>query len=174
MSQLLPIHFPNLDERTERLLTLLTSSARRGADLVKQILLFSRRTEGDVTTLQIGYLLLEIIGIIKPTFPKSITIESQISTRELWAISADATQIHQVFMNLAVNARDAMAEGGILTITAENRELDEYEAMLNFSAKAGSYVVVTIADTGTGIAPDLLERIFDPFLPLKKEEKALV
>lgn len=171
VSQLLPIHFPNLDETTKRLLTLLTSSARRGADLVKQILLFSRRTDGDVTILQLGYLLLEIIGIIKPTFPKSITIQSEISTRQLWTISADATQIHQVFMNLAVNARDAMPEGGILTITAENRELDEYEAMLNFSAKAGSYVVVTIVDTGTGIAPDLLERIFDPFFTTKETGK---
>ncbi|MBL1210305.1 PAS domain S-box protein [Geminocystis sp. GBBB08] len=171
VSQLLPSHFPNLDEKTERLLTMLSNSARRGADLVKQILLFSRQTEGNWTTLQLGYLLLELIGIFKPTFPKSIMIESEIPTRELWTISGNATQMHQVFMNLTVNARDAMAEGGILTITAENRELDENEAMLNFSAKAGSYVVVTIADTGTGIAPDLLERIFDPFFTTKETGK---
>ncbi|MGB8686267.1 MAG: PAS domain S-box protein [Microcoleus sp.] len=171
VSQLLPLKLPNMDEQTQRLLTLLYSSAKRGAELVKQILLFSRATEGQSVILQLGYLLLELIGIAQQTFPKSITISAEIPTRELWTISADATQIHQVFMNLMINARDAMSLGGSLTIYAENRQLDEDDALMNLEAKAGSYVVVTVADTGMGIPPELLNRIFDPFFTTKEVGK---
>ena len=171
VTQLLPLQFSNLDERTERLLALLSGSARRGADLVKQILLFSRSTEGQPVVLQIGYLLLEVIGITKQTFPKSITISVNIPTRELWTISADATQMHQVFMNLMINARDAMGDGGNLSVSAENRQLDEYDALIDFDAKAGAYVVVTVADQGSGIPPELLNRIFDPFFTTKEVGK---
>ncbi|BAQ66656.1 hybrid sensor histidine kinase/response regulator [Geminocystis sp. NIES-3709] len=167
VSQLLPLTFPNLDEKGQRLLNLLSGSAKRGVDLVKQILLFSRATEGQCVALQLGYVLLELIGIAQQTFPKSINISAEIPTRELWTILADATQMHQVFMNLMINARDAMSEGGNLTIIAENYELNEHDANLNLEAKAGSYVVVTIEDTGMGIPSDLLERIFDPFFTTK-------
>ncbi|MGL5133439.1 MAG: hybrid sensor histidine kinase/response regulator, partial [Planktothrix sp.] len=166
-SQLLTLKFPNLDDQTKKLLTVLYDNAKRGADLVKQILLFSRDTEGESVVLQLGYLLLELIGITQQTFPKSITISSEIPTIELWTISADPTQIHQVFMNLLVNARDAMSEGGTLTITAENCQIDQYHTQMNLEAKAGAYVMVTVADTGIGIPPDLLERIFDPFFTTK-------
>ncbi|WP_054469679.1 PAS domain S-box protein [Planktothricoides sp. SR001] len=166
-SQLLPQKLPHPDDQTQRLLAILSSSARRGADLVKQILLFSRSTEGNLATIQLGYLLLELIGIAKQTFPKSITISHEIPTKELSTISADAIQMHQVFMNLMVNARDAMTEGGKLTISAENRQLDQYYAAMNLEAKVGAYVVVTVADTGSGISPDLLDKIFDPFFTTK-------
>lgn len=169
--QLLPPKFPNLDKQTQNLLTILSSSAIRGADLIQRILLFSRATEGQYIILQLGYVLLELIGIAKQTFPKSITISAQIPTRELWTILADATQIHQVFMNLMINARDAMSSGGNLTISAENHQLDEYDALMNLEAKAGSYVVIKVADTGIGIPPELLERIFDPFFTTKEVGK---
>ncbi|VXD13239.1 Multi-sensor hybrid histidine kinase (fragment) [Planktothrix paucivesiculata PCC 9631] len=170
-SQLLILKFPNLDDQTKKLLTLLSDSAKRGADLVKQILLFSRDTEGQSVVLQLSYLLLELIGITQQTFPKSITISAKIPTSELWTIAADATQIHQVFMNLLVNARDAMSEGGTLTITAENCQIDQYYTQMNLEAKVGAYVMVTVADTGIGIPPDLLERIFDPFFTTKEVNK---
>lgn len=166
-SQLLPLKITNMNEPTQRLLRLLSGSAKRGADLVKQILLFSRRTDGESEILQLGYLLLEVIGIAQHTFPKSITISTKIPAMELWTISGDATQLHQVFMNLMINAKDAMSSGGSLTISAENRSLDEDDALLNLQAKAGCYLVVTVADTGIGIPPELLNRIFDPFFTTK-------
>ena len=171
VTQLLPLQFPNLDEKTERLLSLLSNSARHGADLVKQILLFSRGTEGELVVLQLGYLLLELIGITKQTFSKSITISTDIPTRELWTISADTTQMHQVFMNLMINAKDAMPDGGVLTICAENCQLDEHDPLVNMEIKAGSYVIVTVADTGIGIKPELLNRIFEPFFTTKEVGK---
>ncbi|MEG4959930.1 MULTISPECIES: PAS domain S-box protein [unclassified Microcoleus] len=171
VTQMLPLKFPNLDDKTERLFTILSSSARRGADLVKQILLFSRGTEGNYVILQLGDLLLEVIGITKQTFPKSIAISAKIPTKELWRISADATQMHQVFMNLMINARDAIPDEGTLTICAENRLLGKHDALINLEAKVGSYVVVTVSDTGTGIPPELLNRIFDPFFTTKEVGK---
>ncbi len=171
VTQMLPLKFSNLDDKTERLFAILSSSARRGADLVKQILLFSRGTEGNYVILQLGDLLLEVIGITKQTFPKSIAILAEIPTKELWRISADATQMHQVFMNLMINARDAIPDEGTLTISAENRLLGKHDALINLEAKAGSYVVVTVSDTGMGIPPELLNRIFDPFFTTKEVGK---
>ncbi len=170
-SQLLPLKITNMNEPTERLLRLLSGSAKRGADLVKQILVFSRTTEGEYVILQLGYLLLEVIGIAQQTFSKLITILTKIPALELWTISGDATQLHQVFMNLMINAKDAMPSGGSLTISAENRSLDEGDVLLNLEAKAGCYVAVTVADTGIGIPPELLNRIFDPFFTTKEVGK---
>ncbi|MEG4121642.1 PAS domain S-box protein [Microcoleus sp. N9_B4] len=171
VSQLLPLKITNMNEPTERLLKILSASAKRGAELVKQILLFSRTTDGQTVILQLGYLLLEVVGIAKHTFPKSITISTKMPAMELWTISGDATQIHQVFMNLMINARDAMSSGGSLTISAENRRLEEDDALMNLEAKAGCYVAVTVADTGIGIPPELLSRIFDPFFTTKEVGK---
>ncbi|MEG4576857.1 PAS domain S-box protein [Microcoleus sp. N3A4] len=171
VTQLLLLKLPNLDDKTERLLNILSSSARRGADLTEQILLFSRETEGNHVILQLGDLLLELIGIAKQTFPKSIAISADIPTVELWTILADATQMHQVFMNLMINARDAIPDEGTLTICAENRLLSKHDALINLEAKAGSYVVVTVSDTGIGIPPEVLSRIFDPFFTTKEVGK---
>ncbi|MEG4082948.1 PAS domain S-box protein [Microcoleus sp. POL10_C6] len=170
-SQLLPLKITNMNEPTQRLLRLLSGSAQRGADLVKQILLFSRATDGEYVILQLGDLLLEVIGVVQQTFPKSITISTKIPAMELWTISGDPTQIHQVFMNLMINAKDAMSSGGSLTISAENRSLDEDDALLNLEAKAGCYVAVRVADTGIGMPPELLNRIFDPFFTTKEVGK---
>jgi hypothetical protein len=171
ISQLLPLRLTNVDEKTQELLNTLTKSARRAVNLVKQILLFSRTSDGKFVTLQLSYLFGELIGIAKQTFPKSIEISDQSPSRELWTISADRTQMDQVFMNLMINARDAMPEGGTLTISAENRYLDEHYALLNLEAKPGPYLVVTVSDTGSGIPPELVERIFDPFFTTKEVGK---
>lgn len=171
VAQLLSLKIPNLDDKVTNLLTILSSSARRGSDLVKQILLFSRNTEGEYVILQLDSLLLELIEIPKQTFPKSIEIITEIPTQTLWQISADATQIHQVFMNLMINARDAMPDGGALTICAKNLQLEENDTLTNLAAKAGEYVVVTVTDTGMGIPAELLDRIFDPFFTTKEVGK---
>lgn len=168
IAQLLPLRCKNVDARTQELFKTLETSSKRGSDLVKQILTFARGTEGKHILLQPGHLLKELVKVIKQTFPKSIKIRTEIPTNTLWMVQADPTQLDQVFMNLAVNARDAMPNGGVLTITAENRMIDETYARMHLEAKAGGYIVVTVSDTGTGIAPEFIERIFDPFFTTKE------
>lgn len=171
VTQLLPLKLPSLDEGVTNLLTILSNSARRGSDLVKQILLFSRNTGGESIPLRLDTLLLELVEIPRQTFPKSIAIAAEIPADDLWHISADATQIHQVFMNLMINARDAMPDGGALIISAANLQLQEDNALMSLAAKAGEYVVVTVTDTGVGIPAELLDRIFDPFFTTKEVGK---
>jgi two-component system, cell cycle sensor histidine kinase and response regulator CckA len=164
--QLLPVKIPNLDPPTKRLLNILDDSSRRGADLVKQILSFTRGIEGKPTHTQVKHLLAEIQKVIQQTFPKNIDLVLDLPAT-LWLITADATLLHQVFMNLCVNARDAMPNGGTLQISAENLAIDENYARMHLDAQVGSYVMVTIADTGMGIAPEVLDRIYDPFFTTK-------
>jgi PAS domain S-box-containing protein len=167
-TQLLPIKLTNIDERSQDLLKILAENSKRGIDLVKQILSFARGAEGKRTILQVGHLLVEIARIARQTFPKSIEICMDFSTKELWTVSADATQLHQVFMNLCVNARDAMLNGGNLIIAAENLFVDENYARMHLDAHVGPYVVITVSDSGIGIPTELLERIFEPFFTTKE------
>ncbi|MBD2385844.1 hybrid sensor histidine kinase/response regulator [Cylindrospermum sp. FACHB-282] len=155
------------DERSRRLLPILITNAKRGANLVKQVLSFTRGLEGERTLLQLKHLIIEIQQIIKETFPKSIDVFTQISP-DFWTISGDATQLHQVLMNLCVNARDAMPNGGTLTISAANFLVDENYARMHIDAKVGAYVVITVHDTGIGIPPEILDRIFEPFFTTKE------
>jgi two-component system, cell cycle sensor histidine kinase and response regulator CckA len=164
--QLLPLKVKNLDERTQQLLDILQESSRRGVDLVQQILSFTRGIEGKPTSTQVRHLLREIQKIIRETFPKNIELLTDLP-QDLWLIAADATLLHQVFMNLCVNARDAMPDGGTLNISAENLVIDGSYAQMHLDAKAGAYMVVTIADTGTGIPAEVIGRIFDPFFTTK-------
>jgi PAS domain S-box-containing protein len=155
------------DERSMRLLPILKNNAKRGAELVKQVLSFGRGIEGDRTIVQIRHLIAEIRHVAKETFPKSIELSIDLSA-ELSTVLGDATQLHQVLMNLCVNARDAMPNGGTLTICAENIWIDEHYAKLNIDAKVGSYIVLTIADTGMGIPAEIIDRIFEPFFTTKE------
>jgi two-component system, cell cycle sensor histidine kinase and response regulator CckA len=166
-SQLLPLRLPNVDERSQSLLRILEESAKRGTDLVQQILSFARGSDGTRTLVQIRYTLSEVVQVARQTFPKSIEISLNLATTDLWMVSADATQLHQVLMNLTINARDAMPDGGTLTLAAENLVLDETYARMNIDARIGPYVMVTVADTGTGIPPEILAQIFDPFFTTK-------
>ncbi|MFW9257471.1 response regulator [Nostoc sp. CALU 546] len=165
-AQLLPLKFPDADERTRHLLEILEINARRGADLVKQVLSFARGVEGKRITLQLKHIIVEVGKILKETFPKSIEISTDIP-QDLWMVSGDSTQLHQVLMNLCVNARDAMANGGTLSISAENLLIDENYARMNLEAKEGPYIVITVSDTGVGIPREILDRIFEPFFTTK-------
>jgi two-component system, cell cycle sensor histidine kinase and response regulator CckA len=164
-AQLLESH--KLDEHSRRLLPILISNAKRGANLVKQVLSFTRGLEGERTLLQLKHLIMEIQQIIRETFPKSIEVHTQMQPH-LWTVSGDPTQLHQVLMNLCVNARDAMPNGGVLKITAENFLIDENYAKMNLDAKAGAYVVINVSDTGIGIRAQILDRIFEPFFTTKE------
>lgn len=166
-AQLLPLKFPNLDENTQQLLKILEDSAKRGGELVKQILSFTRGVSGSRTNVQVRHLLSDVAQVARRTFPKSIETYTNIAS-DLWMVFADATQLHQVLMNLIVNARDAMPNGGSLNISAENLWIDRNYACMHVDARVGPYILITIADSGTGIKPEIMERIFDPFFTTKE------
>ncbi len=169
-AQLLPLRLSNMDERSRHLLEILETNAKRGADLVKQILSFARGVEGKRMPLQLTHLILEVVKILKETFPKSIEICTDIP-QDLWIVFGDSTQLHQILMNLCVNACDAMPNGGTLTISAANLLIDENYACMNLEAKIGPYIVITVADTGIGIPTEIKERIFEPFFTTKDVSK---
>jgi two-component system, cell cycle sensor histidine kinase and response regulator CckA len=158
------------DERSQSLLGMIEISANRGAQMVKQILGFARGMQGDRVLLQPRHLVKEIEKIAQDTFAKTIQVRTDLPSA-LWNVSGDATQLHQVLLNLCVNARDAMPDGGRLEISAENAVLDVQYAKMNADAKPGPHVVITISDTGMGIPPGLLEKIFEPFFTTKEVGK---
>jgi CheY-like chemotaxis protein len=143
------------------------SSAHRGSDIVGQVLLFARGSEKEYAPQQLERIIGEITSIIKQTFPRNIEIVTDIG-RDLYSIRGDATQLHQVLMNLCVNARDAMPAGGRLAITALNRFVSAADATLQFGGPPGDYVGLKISDTGTGMPKVIQERIFEPFFTTKE------
>lgn len=171
ITQLIRLTQSNLDSRSQEMLEVLESSAKRGADMVKQIMTFARGTDGKRIPLQISYLLQDTVNLAKQTFPKSISISKVLPEHPLWLISADPSHLHQILMNLCVNARDAMPEGGMLTLSAQNCAIDASAAEKNLDAKPGNYVLVTVSDTGIGIPTELRDRIFEPFFTTKPTGK---
>ncbi|MCL5318798.1 MAG: PAS domain S-box protein [Thaumarchaeota archaeon] len=155
------------DSKSQELLDILESSAKRGADLIKQVRSFALGVESEHKTLQVAPLIAEISQIAKETFPRNIEVKTSI-TDNLCATSGDASQLHQVLMNLCVNARDAMPNGGILKLSAENTFIDEDFARTNIEAKVGPYIVISVSDTGTGIPPEVMDKIFEPFFTTKQ------
>ncbi|MCC5844730.1 MAG: response regulator [Verrucomicrobia bacterium] len=153
-----------------KMVELIHESAKRGADVVRQVLAFARGEDGNRTEIQLRHLIVERCNVSRQTFPKNIQVEEQVP-RDLWPVQADPTQIHQVLMNLMINARDAMPKGGTLTVTACNRIIDKENRYLSNELKPGPCVELTISDTGTGIPPDIIERIFDPFFTTKAPGK---
>jgi two-component system, cell cycle sensor histidine kinase and response regulator CckA len=167
-AQLLPLTLPKLDERNKRLLNMLVDSSKRGSSLVKQILTFAKGIDGKPTMLQVRHILAEIISVARQTFPKSIDIHLNFDSEDLWMVCVDATQIHQVLMNLFVNARDAMLDGGTITATARNEMLEEAYTQTHLNVSAGAYIVMTIEDTGIGMDSVTLDQIFDSFFTTKE------
>ncbi|HEY5226986.1 MAG TPA: ATP-binding protein, partial [Opitutaceae bacterium] len=157
-------------EETEQTLDTIETSAQRGSDLVKQLLTFGRGVEGARRVVKAELLVRELTSIAQQTFPKSIEVRGE-SQKGLWPVIGDATQLHQVILNLSVNARDAMPLGGILTITAENIEVDEAAAAAAVGAKAGPHLLLRVSDTGTGIRAGIVDKIFDPFFTTKETGK---
>ncbi|MCU0518923.1 MAG: PAS domain S-box protein, partial [Oscillatoria sp. Prado101] len=164
-AQLLQMELP--PEKKQVLLSMVENNAKRGANLIKQVLSFARGVEGEHTIMEVSHVIREIAEVAKETFPKSIEVRTDIDP-ELWAVSGDATQLHQVLMNLCVNARDAMPSGGELSICAANLWIDADCAKMNIEAKVGPYTMITVSDTGTGIRPEIQERIFEPFFTTKE------
>ena len=170
MMSLALLQAKHLDEESQNLFNTLLMMTERGGDMVKQILTFARGVEGEKINLSPRILIKEIVKILRETFPKNIAIRQELD-EDLDNISGDITQLHQVLMNLAVNAKDAMPEGGTLIFRAENVVLDEHYARMNVDAKAGEFVMIQLTDTGCGIPEELIHKIFDPFFTTKERGK---
>jgi PAS domain S-box-containing protein len=153
-----------------KLVDTVEASAKRGAGMVRQLLTFAKGAEGERLQVNSQRLLGEMAKIIEGTFPKNIQLRTAYA-KDLHGIVGDTTQLHQVLLNLCVNARDAMPSGGTLTLEAENREIDAAYAGSVPDAKPGRYVVWRVTDTGTGIPPEVLEHIFEPFFSTKGPDK---
>jgi len=146
---------------------IINTNAQRGTAIIKQLLAFSRGMESRRTPLQLKSLLRDMELIIAETFPKNIRVHLEIAP-EPWLVTSDPTQLHQVMMNLCVNSRDAMPQGGTLTLGLENVQVERAFATTIPDAQPGRYVVLSVTDTGTGIAPEYLAKIYDPFFSTKE------
>ena len=155
-------------DRVEDVRTIETC-AKRGAQMVQQLLGFARGgMDGKRTRIRLGTVIDEVAQIVRETFPKNITLRLDVPPK-LYEVHADATQMHQLLTNLCVNARDAMPDGGTLSISAEGIVLDDVcGAALDIEAKRGPHVLLKVEDTGTGMPPETVERIFDPFFTTKE------
>jgi two-component system, cell cycle sensor histidine kinase and response regulator CckA len=152
------------EDRRQRMLTTIEAAANRGAELVKQVVTFARGVDGERVVLQPRQLLREIERIVTETFPSTIHVRVE-APGEQGTVSGDATQLHQVLLNLCVNARDALPRGGILTLRAEQVSPEQAESL---SGKTDALVLLSVSDTGVGIPSELLGRIFEPFFTTKE------
>ncbi len=150
----------------QRLVTMIESSTKRGADIIRQLLTFGRGAGNSQPGVQLRQLVRDMEHIMQETFPRNIELSSEVPAN-LRTITANTTQLHQVLLNLCVNARDAMPGGGKLSMTAANVALTEPEAKVHAQAKPGRYVVLTVADTGEGIPQENIKRIFEAFFTTK-------
>jgi len=170
---LMSIELLKMDESAPdklEILATIESSARRGGEMVRQVLSFARGVEGQKVPLSVKPILKDIEKVANDTFLKSIDLRCEIEP-ELWMVEGDPTQLHQVLLNLAVNARDAMPQGGLLRLSARNEVLDEHYAAMNLEASAGPYVVLEVEDSGYGMPPEVVDRVFEPFFTTKETGK---
>ncbi len=150
-----------------RVIGSIEANARRGAQLVRQVMSYARGVEGERVAVRLDDIAREVAGIAESTFPKNIDFEVD-APADLAAVSGDPTQLNQVLLNLCVNARDAMPRGGRLAVRLRNVEVDRPSAAMNREARPGRYVVASVEDTGAGIPKENLEKIFDPFFTTKE------
>jgi PAS domain S-box-containing protein len=158
------------DAEAREMLNAMEISANRGARIIAQLLTFSRGGVGERVSVQLPLILRDMETIIRETFPKKITVQTEIP-RDVWTVRADPTQLHQVLMNLCVNARDAMPGGGVLTLALENLTLDQTTARKIPGLQPGPLVRLSVSDTGTGIKPEVIDKIYDPFFTTKEVGK---
>ncbi len=158
------------DEKSKKRISMLESSVHRGKSLMEQILLFARGQEGDMAVLDLRHIIKDIANLIEQTFPKNISVEVSID-RNVLLIMGNSTQLHQVLLNLVVNARDAMPDGGKISISLAPVSVSAADARTNIDARPGNYLLLTVSDAGTGIPQEYLDKIFDPFFTTKPEGK---
>jgi len=155
----------NLDR--EAMVDTIVSAAGRGAELISQLLTFARGGEGQHQPVDVSDLFDEVSRILKHTLSKNTTLKIEIEP-DLPQVMADPTEISQVIMNLAINARDAMPEGGTLSITASRFPLASERTYSLVTLQPGDYVAIRVSDQGIGIPASIRDRIFDPFFSTKE------
>ena len=154
------------DDENLEILNGIETSTKRGASLVRQVLSIARGFDGERGLVNFRHLLLELERIARETFPRAINVTVDCP-RDLWTVPGDTTQLHQVLMNLALNARDAMPAGGTLALSATNLRIDAQYASTSREIRPGTYVLIVVKDTGQGIPPEIIDRIFEPFFTTK-------
>ncbi len=159
----------NARESDRKSLSTILTSSRRGAEMLRQLLAFSRGSDTDIRQVDVGEIAREVADVASETFPATIEVRFQKSDQApLPTIAANASQLHQIFMNLCVNARDAMPTGGQLTIRLDRRIIDAPESLTaSAESKPGDYLIVAVSDTGSGIPPEVRTRLFEPFFTTK-------
>jgi PAS domain S-box-containing protein len=155
------------DRATQELLSTMEGCAKRGADMVSQVLSFARGVEGRRVAVQLDHLIRGVEKIANDTFLKSIDVRSVIPSK-LSPVVGDPTQLHQVLLNLCLNARDAMPDGGVLTLLASDVALDAQTVGPDVQARPGPHVLIEVEDTGVGMAQAVIDRIFEPFFTTKE------
>ncbi|HBJ86299.1 MAG TPA: hypothetical protein DDZ88_21035, partial [Verrucomicrobiales bacterium] len=153
-----------------QIVDMLETSAKRGADMVRQLLTFAKGEEGERVVLQVERMIKELENLMTSSFPKNIQLVVKCEP-ELPTVLGDATQLHQILLNLCVNARDAMPQGGTLTLEARRAEVDAAYASSAPDARPGQYLALRVQDTGCGIPREIIDRIFDPFFTTKDPDK---
>jgi len=159
-----------VDAHARSIVDTIEMSARRGSDIVHQVLSFARGMEGQRIVIQPKYLLKDIEHIVNDTFPRDIRLQLLLPY-DTWTIVGDPTQVQQVLLNLCLNARDAMPNGGTLSIKTENIFADENYVAMNKQAKLGAYVAISVTDGGHGIPQEIIDNIFEPFFTTKEVGK---
>lgn len=160
----------NMSESDGIILSTLEACTKRGAAVVNQVLMFARGIQSDTVVLRPQDLTNDIEKLVRETFPKSIKTSFD-HQKDLWFINGDSTQLHQVLMNLVINARDAMPDGGTISVNLENFHADSKFAKVHLHSNEGPYILITVSDTGTGIPPEYLNKIFEPFFTTKEVGK---
>jgi len=155
------------DAESRQMIDTVTECTKRGADIIKQLLTFARGKPGARVPLPVRHLMREMDKLIRETFPRNIQLSVNFA-EDLWPVLGDATQIHQAIVNLCVNARDAMPDGGKLILAARNATIDETFAAMTPNAEPGKYVCLCVTDTGSGIPPENIDKIFEPFFTTKE------
>jgi PAS domain S-box-containing protein len=149
---------------------LIDDAAERGAQLTKHLLAFARKQPLQPREIDVNALMLEAAKLLHPTLGEQITIVPQL-TEDAWPTLVDPNQLTTAILNLALNARDAMPDGGTLVLETRNIFLDDGYASMNPDLVAGNYVMIAVSDTGSGIPAELIDRVFDPFFTTKEVGK---
>jgi PAS domain S-box-containing protein len=141
-------------------------AARKGSELTRRLLIFSRKVEAELRPVDLNQSILQVAKLLERTIPKMIIIETDLAP-DLKVVNADPLQLEQIIMNLGANAADAMNEGGRITFHTANVVLDESFCRTHVGSKPGEYVKLSVSDTGQGIRPELQEHVFEPFFTTK-------
>jgi two-component system, cell cycle sensor histidine kinase and response regulator CckA len=158
------------DDSMFPVLTNMENSTNRAVEIIRQLLHFGKGVQGKPEVLKTEGVLAETVQLIRGFFPRAIRIHTQVPS-DIWSIRADANQLQQALLNLCTNAKDAMPDGGDLTVSAANANIDVSQARLHTAINAGPYVVMSVADTGMGMTPEVMDRIFHPFFTTKPTGK---